>query len=101
MRAMVSDDGLRDTKLSYDVIKKELNHKFIVSIICGHHIGPFSEIIDNDDDITMPPDRARVTFHEVNTPFYKVLDSNNWVQGSEWGTLFAVINLASMTFLDC
>lgn len=100
MRAMVSDDGLKDTKSSYDMIKKELSCSFTFEIICGHRLGPFSEIIDSDDDITMPSDWASITCHEINTPFGKGSNNNNWVQGFMWGTLFVVINLVRMTFLD-
>lgn len=101
MRTMVSDDGLRVTKPSYDTIKKELSYSFTFRIICGHRLSPFSEIVIEDDDLTMSPDWARVTYHETNTPFGKGFDSNNWVQGCRWGALFVVINLASVTFLDC
>ena len=37
MRAMVGDDGLRDTKSSYDVIKRELSHdKTTYVLACAH-----------------------------------------------------------------
>lgn len=66
---MVSYNGLRNAKMHYDVVEEELSSSDTVSIICGHHLGPFSEVVDNDDNIVMPPSRAMVTCHEVYAPF--------------------------------
>ena len=66
---MVSHDILRDTKTCYDVVKNELSSSNTVNIVCGHHLGPFCKIVNDNDDITMPPDRVRVTCHEINAPF--------------------------------
>jgi len=101
MRSMISNDGLRDTKSSYDMVEKKLSNSFIVNITCGHRLNPFSEIINEDDDICMPPRRARVTSHEFNTPLGKGSNDNNWVQGRGWSVLFVVINLVGMKLLDC
>lgn len=54
MRTMISNDGLRDTKSSCKMVENELSGSFAVNIRCGHHLGPFSEIINDDNDITMP-----------------------------------------------
>ena len=80
MISMISNDDLRDTKSSYDMVEKKLSRSFTISITCGHRHRPFSEIINDNDDITMPPDQVRVTCHEINTPFSKGADGDNWVQ---------------------
>ena len=50
---MISDNGLRDAKTSHYMVKEELSNSDTVSIICGHHLGPFSKIVDDDDDIAI------------------------------------------------
>jgi hypothetical protein len=45
MATMVSDDGLRGTKPSDDVIEYEQHCSFPSIIKCKHRIGPFSEIM--------------------------------------------------------
>jgi len=55
MRSMINNDGLRDTKSSYDMVKKKLSGSFNVNVTCGYRLGPFSKIINDDDDITMTP----------------------------------------------
>lgn len=79
MCSLISDNGLRDAKMGYNMFKEELSSSDIVSIICGHHLGPFSKIVDDDDDIAMSPGRARVTCHEIYAPFSKWSNGNDWV----------------------
>lgn len=69
---MISDDGLRDAKTGYDMVKEKLSNNDTVIIICGHHLDPFSKIVNNNDDIAMPPRRVRVTCHETYAPFSKL-----------------------------
>jgi hypothetical protein len=76
MGAMVSDDGLRDTKPSDDMIEYEQCCSFPDVIKCRHHLGPLSEIIHIYNDVSIPLDRARVTCHEVNAPFKKWTNGN-------------------------
>jgi len=76
---MVSDNCLRDAEMGYDMVEEELSSGDTVSIICGHCLGPFSEVVDCDDDIAMLPSRVRVTFHGINSPFRKWTNCNDWV----------------------
>ena len=69
MTTVINNDGLRDTKLSNDMIEYEHCYSFPGVIKCRHRLGPFSELIHNYNDVSMPPDRVRVTCHEVNAPF--------------------------------
>jgi hypothetical protein len=55
MTTMVSDDGLRDTKPSNDMIEYEQHYSFPGIIKCRHRLGPFSEIIHGYDNVSMPP----------------------------------------------
>lgn len=63
--------------MGYDMVEEELSSSGIVSIICGHHLSPFSEVVDDNDDIAMPPSRVRVTCHEIDSQFSKRENGND------------------------
>jgi hypothetical protein len=69
MTTVISDDSLRNTKASNDMVKKKKCCSPPGIIKCRHRLGPFREIINSYDNISMPPGRVRVTGHEVNAPF--------------------------------
>jgi hypothetical protein len=79
---MVSDNGLRDTKTSDDMIEYEQRCSFPDIIKCRHRLDPFSEIIHNYNNVSIPPDRVRVTCHEVNAPFSEWTNENYKVKRS-------------------
>jgi hypothetical protein len=55
MTTVISNDGLRDTKSSNDMTEYEQCYSFSSLIKCRHHLGPFSEIIHNYNNVSMPP----------------------------------------------
>ena len=55
MAPMVSNNCLWDTKPSYNVIEYENCSCFAACVECRHRLGPFSKIINREDDIRMPP----------------------------------------------
>lgn len=65
--------------MGYGMVEEELGSNDTIRIICGHHLDPFSKIVDNEDDIAMPPDQVRVTCHEIYAPFRKWANDNDWV----------------------
>jgi hypothetical protein len=48
----------------------------------------------------MPPERVRVTCHEVNSPFRKFTNANYRVKWSRMGSNLIVVGFTSMAFLD-
>ena len=68
---VISDDSLGNTKTSYDVIKKEQCCSLSSVVKCRHRLGPFHKVINGYNGVTMPPDRVRVTCHEIDAPFHK------------------------------
>jgi hypothetical protein len=61
MTTMINNNGLRDTKPSNDMIEYEQCCSFPGVLKCRHCLDPFSEIVHNYNDVSMPPDRVRVT----------------------------------------
>jgi hypothetical protein len=101
MGSMVSDDGLRDTKPIDDMIEYEQCCSFPDVIKCRHRLGALSEIIHSYNDVSMPPDRVRVTCHEVNSPFIKWTNGNYRIERSRMISNLIIIGLTSVEFLNC
>jgi hypothetical protein len=76
---MISDNRLWDSKSCDDVIENEKCCSFSSVVECRHRLGPFREIIHGYNNVSMPPDRVRVTGHEIDTPFSE--RSNRKLQG--------------------
>jgi hypothetical protein len=38
---------------------------------CRHHLDLFRKVINDYNNVTMPPGRVRVTGHEIDAPFRK------------------------------
>jgi hypothetical protein len=76
MATVIGNDSLRDTKSSNYMIEYEQCCSFPSVIKCRHRLGPFSEIIHNYNDVSMPLDQVRVTCHEVNAPFGEWTNEN-------------------------
>jgi hypothetical protein len=68
---VISNNSLGNTKTSYDVIKKKQGCGLSSIIECWHRLGPFCKVINDYNNVTMPPGRVRVTCHEINAPFCK------------------------------
>ena len=52
---VISDDSLGNTKMSYDIIKKEQCCSISSVVKCQHRLDPFHKVINDYDDVTMPP----------------------------------------------
>jgi hypothetical protein len=76
MDIVISNDSLRESKSSDDMIEYEKCCNFSSVIECRHRLDPFSEIICGYDDVSMPLVRVRVTCHEVNAPFCERTNEN-------------------------
>src|SRR6202034_2869716 len=100
MTSMISDDCLRDTKPSDNMIENENCRCSTICLKCRHRLGPFSKIINREDDIRMPPGRVRVTSDEVDTPFAEGPDGNDGMERSRWSAHFSIKNLTIVALSD-
>ena len=51
MGSVISNDGLWNSKSSYDMIEQEESGSLTIFRICRHGLSPFSEIINGYDDV--------------------------------------------------
>ena len=52
---VISENGAWYTKMSYDVVKKKQSCGTTIVQKGRHSLNPFFEIIDGNDDVTVPP----------------------------------------------
>ena len=100
MGTMINDYSLRYSELSNYMIEQKLCSCLTAVRQCRHCFDPFHKIIDKNDDIPMPPSRARVTGHKINAPFSKRADGNDRMQKGRWRTHLPLVNLKRVTEVD-
>jgi hypothetical protein len=52
---MISDNGTWYTKMSYDMVEKEKSCSMTIIQEGRHSLSPFGEVVNDDDDVTLPP----------------------------------------------
>jgi hypothetical protein len=76
MDTVISNDSLWDPKSSNNVIKYEKGCNFPGIVESRNRLDPFGEIIHGYNNVSMPPDRVRVTGHKINAPFRERSNGN-------------------------
>lgn len=97
MLSVISENGLGNSEPQDNMVEQKLRHGVTVFRKCRHRLDPFREIINSNDDVPMPPGRARVTGHIIDAPFGKSTDGYNGVQWRRGCTHLSLVNLALMT----
>ena len=100
MGTMIGNNGLRDTKARNDVIEYELRGYLTIDSKCRHLFGPFGEVVNGYDNISMLPDQVRVTCHKIDAPLRKGTNGNDRVEMYRRRVHLALIDLEIMTFTD-
>ena len=57
------------SKMGYDVIKEKMHCSVSNVVEGGHGFGPFSEVIDGDNNVFVTIVGGGITSHKVNAPF--------------------------------
>jgi hypothetical protein len=76
---MVCRYGLRNTKSSNIVIEHEKRSGGVIVGKGRKCLDQFSEVVNNHDEVVMTISRGRLTCHEINPPFGKGTNINNWM----------------------
>lgn len=100
MTPMVYDNSLGETETRNNMIEYEHSCNFSISCECRHHLGPFGKVIYNENNIRMPPSQVRVTCNEINAPFRKRTNKNDWLKRSWRRTHLSIKNLAVVASSD-
>jgi hypothetical protein len=71
-----------------------------LGVVEGRHgFSPFCEVIDCDNDVFVSIVGWGITSHEVDAPFTKGANSNDWVEKSRWCSCFVGIKLTFIASL--
>jgi len=97
---MISYNSLRNIKLSDDVVKHKKCGSATIIKKCSYSLNPFSEIINDNDDITVPPVGGRITLNKINSPFGEGVDGDNGMQWSRVGMCLLLKNLVGWASFD-
>jgi hypothetical protein len=74
---MVSDNILRYTEPSNDLVENEEHRRFSIVSKCWHGFDPLGEVSYYHNDITMPRRRIQVECSEINSPLSEGTNRNN------------------------
>jgi hypothetical protein len=91
MGFMISYNSLWKYEVSDDVIEHKKCCSSAIIKKCRHSLNPFTEIIDEDDNITM---------HEIDTPSCKGVDGDNGMEWSSVGTCSLMKYMIRWEFFD-
>jgi hypothetical protein len=78
---MVSDNLTRDTEPDDNLIEYKESCSLPIVLNYKHGLSPLSKVVDNHDNVLMPPNRSWVAINEVYPPLGEGTKGNDWVKG--------------------
>ena len=85
------------TKTGDDVVKEKTCCSVSGVVEGGHSFGPFSEVIDGDNNVFVTITGRGITSHKVNAPFTKRVGSDDGMKKSGGSSVFIGIELTLFT----
>ena len=77
---MISDNLTRDTELGDNLIEYEEGDSLPIRFNCRHGLGPLSKVVDDYDNVFMPPRQSIVAIYEFHPPLGEGTDGNEWME---------------------
>jgi hypothetical protein len=77
--AMVSDNLTWDTEPGDNLIEYEEGCCLPIRFNCSHGLGPLIKVVDDHDNVLMPPRLSWVAINEVHPSLSEGTIDNNWV----------------------
>ena len=68
-----------DSELGNDVVEEKMCCCVGGVVKCGHGFGPFDKVIEFHDNVLVSITRWRIASHEVDAPFAKGADGDDWM----------------------
>ena len=85
------------SKMGYDVVKEKMRCSVSGVVESGHSFGPFGEIINDDNNVSVTISGGGITSHKVDAPFAKRARCNDMVEKGGGGSGFVGIELTLFT----
>ena len=99
LTAMISDNLTWDTEPSDNLVEHEEGCSLPIGFYSRHGFDPLGNVIDNHDDVLIPPNRSWVSIDEIYPPLGEGTDSNDWVKKSRWCSCFVGVKLTFLASL--
>jgi hypothetical protein len=81
------------SKVGYDVVNEKTRCSVSGVVESGHSFGPFSEVINGDNNVFVTIAGGGITSHKVDAPFTKRAGSNDRVKKGGGSSIFVGIEL--------
>jgi hypothetical protein len=101
MTAMIGDNLTRDTEPSDNLVEYEKRCSLPIGFHGRHGFGPLGEVVDNHDNVLMPPSRSWVSINEIYSPLGEGTDGNDWGKRGWVRAHFSSEHLAGVTLFNC
>jgi hypothetical protein len=99
--AMISDNLTRDTEPGDNLIEYKEGGSIPIGFNFRHGLDPLSKVVDDHDNVLMPPSQSWVAIHKVHPPLGEGTDGNDWVKRGWMRAHFLSEHLAGVTLLNC
>jgi len=73
----MNDNVPRDFEPSYNLIEYEEGSSLTIGFNCIHGLSPFSKVVNDHDNVLMPPSRSCVEIHKVHPPLVEGTEDND------------------------
>jgi hypothetical protein len=97
---MISDNLLRDSKPSYNLIEYEERNSLTIGFKCRHGLRPLSKVVYDHDNVMMPPSRSWVAIHKIQPPLGERINPDDWMDRGWMREHFPIEHLAGVTLLN-
>jgi hypothetical protein len=97
---MINDNLTRDTELGDNLVEHEESCSLPIGFNCRHGFEPLGKVVDDHDNVLMPPSRSWVAIDEIYLPLGEGSDSNNWVKRGWVRVHFSSEHLVGVTLLN-
>jgi hypothetical protein len=97
---MISDNLTRDTEPGDNLVEHEEGCSLPIGFYSRNGFSPLGKLVDNHDDVLIPPNRSWVAIDEIYPPLGEGTDDNDWVKRGWVRTHCLKENLARVTLLN-
>jgi hypothetical protein len=77
---MISDNLTRDTEPDSNLIEYEEGSSLPIGFHGRHGFSPLSKVVNDHDNMLMPPNQSWIAIYEVYPPLNEGTDGNDWVK---------------------
>jgi hypothetical protein len=97
---MISDNLTRDIKPGDNLVEYKKTCSLPIRFHGRHGFDPLGEVVDNHDNVLIPPSRSWVAINEIYSPLSEWTDGNDWVERGWVRVHFLSEHLAGVTLLN-